>query len=217
PVEGWRAVVRQHLVGRDFPHGLGELLRFGKIGRRRLAPEQIGIRSVGHGARDRAIELTTETEKAFRRTTTAAKLAVACVDVTREQLRAVSVRASDEDGRYVEDVGGESSSDEGANELSCGNEDFSAEVAALLLRRKLVLEVDARSASLDHCLHQLEGVERSAEPGLCVRDHRCNPVARRAGDVAVRTVTRAMPEPLAALDLISAEECLIDPPHESGN
>src|SRR5206468_5503745 len=29
---------------------------------------------------------------------------------------------------------------------------------------------------LDHGLHQLEGVQRAAEPGLCVRDHRREPV-----------------------------------------
>jgi hypothetical protein len=45
-------------------------------------------------------------------------------------------------------------------------------VAALLLRRELVFEVDAGRTRFDHRLHQLEGVQRSAEAGLGVGDDR---------------------------------------------
>ncbi len=50
-------------------------------------------------------------------------------------------------------------------------------MAALLLRRELVLEVHTGGAGLDHLAHQLVGVERSAEAGLGVRDDRRHPVA----------------------------------------
>jgi hypothetical protein len=37
--------------------------------------------------------------------------------------------------------------------------------------------VDAGGARLDHPLHELEGVERAAEPGLRIRHDRREPVA----------------------------------------
>ena len=58
------------------------------------------------------------------------------------------------------------------------DEHLPAEVTALLLRRELVLEVDACGAGLDHPLHQLERVEVAAEAGLGVGDDRHEPVAR---------------------------------------
>ena len=50
-------------------------------------------------------------------------------------------------------------------------------MAALLLGRELVLEVNAGGARLDKGLHDLEGVERPAEAGLGVGDDRREPVA----------------------------------------
>ena len=68
---------------------------------------------------------------------------------------------------------------ERANELAGRHEDLAAQVAALLLRRELILEVHAGGASLDHRLHELEGIERAAEAGLGVGNHRREPVAMR--------------------------------------
>ena len=63
---------------------------------------------------------------------------------------------------------------------------LAAHVAALLLRRELVLEVDARRAGLDHRLHQLEDVERAAEARLGVGHDRaqtstCRPCLPASG------------------------------------
>jgi len=52
---------------------------------------------------------------------------------------------------------------------------LAAEMAALLFRSQLVLVVDACGAGLDESLHDLEGVERTAEAGLRVGDDRREP------------------------------------------
>ena len=53
-------------------------------------------------------------------------------------------------------------------------------MAALLFGRELVLEMDAGDARLDIGLHDLEAVQRPAEPGLGIGDDRREPVALRA-------------------------------------
>ena len=80
---------------------------------------------------------------------------------------------------------------------------FSAHVAALLLRGELVLEVHAGGARLDIGLHDLEGVERSAEAGLRVGDDRREPGFDRAFS-------------LHRLDLVGALERAVDPSHQLG-
>ena len=80
---------------------------------------------------------------------------------------------------------------------------MNAEVAALLLRRELVLEVHRRRARLDHLLHQLERVQRAAEAGLGVGDDRGEPVRR-------------LPS-FAVIDLVGALQRLVDPLHDRRN
>ena len=104
------------------------------------------------------------------------------------------------DGRHVEHVGGEPGGDERADELAGRDEHLAAQVAALLLRGELVLEVHAGGAGLDHRLHQLEGVQRAAEAGLGVGDDRREPV----GAVAA----------LRVLDLVGAQQRVVDPADE---
>ena len=82
------------------------------------------------------------------------------------------------------------------------DEHLAAEVAALLLGGELVLEVHAGGARLDHRLHQLERVQRPAEAGLGVGDDRRQPV----GAVAA----------LAVLDLVGAQERVVQAPDERG-
>jgi hypothetical protein len=76
-------------------------------------------------------------------------------------------------------------------------------VAALLLRRELVLEVHTGGSCFDERLHELEGVEGAAEAGLCVCDDRREPVAAVV--------------PLGMLDLIRTEERVVDAPRERGS
>ena len=84
PVEGRRAVVGEHLVGCDLVHCLRELPRLGQVGRRRLTPEQIGVRRVRYGAGNGAVELTSQTEESLWGAVADAKLAIPWIDVARE-------------------------------------------------------------------------------------------------------------------------------------
>ena len=98
------------------------------------------------------------------------------VNVARDEVGAVCVGPGDEHRRHAHDVGGEPGGDEVPYALGRRQEDLAAHVAALLFRGKLVLEVDAGCAGLDHTLHQLEDVQRAAETGLGVGDYRGEPV-----------------------------------------
>ena len=106
--------------------------------------------------------------------------AVALVDVAGDELGAFGVGAGDEDGRDAADVGGEPRRVEVADRRLGRDQHLAAEVAALLLARELVLEVNAGGARLDIGLHDLEAVERAAEAGLGVGEDRREPVALRA-------------------------------------
>ena len=88
------------------------------------------------------------------------------------------VGARHEDGLRPAHVGGEARGVEGADELARRYEDLASHVAALLLARELILEVDGGGTGLDHGLHQLERVERPAETGLGIGDR---PTARGKG------------------------------------
>ena len=57
-----------------------------------------------------------------------------------------------------------------------GRTHLAAHVSALLRRRELILEVHRSRSGLDHCLHQLKGVEVAAEAGLGVGDNGRKPV-----------------------------------------
>ena len=178
-----------------------ELARLAQVRRRGLAPDQVGIRRVGEAARDRGLDPALDPEVALGRALAGEECVVALVDVARHERRAERVRPRDDHGRDVADVGRQARGDERADELARGDEHLAAQVAALLLGRELVLEVDAGGAGLDHRPHQLEGVQRPAEAGFGVGDDRRQPVT--AGAVA-----------LGVLDLVGAQERLVQPAHE---
>ena len=115
-------------------------------------------------------------EKTLGRPLAGEELAIALVDVAREERGGEGVGARDEQRRHTEHVGRETRGDERADELARRNENLAAEVAAFLLGRELVLEVHAGGAGLDHRLHELERVQRAAEAGLGVRDDGREPV-----------------------------------------
>src|SRR5215203_6376929 len=122
------------------------------------------------------------------------------VHVTGDEAGRVGVGPRDNDGRNVHDVGREPGGDEVPDGLGSGNKDLAAHVPALLLGGELVLEVDARSASFDHGLHQLEDVERAAETGLGISDYRGEPMD---------------PVPtLGVVDLVGPLQRLVDPPDD---
>ena len=124
---------------------------------------------------------------------------VALVDVARHELRGVGIGARDQQRRHAGDVGRQPCGEQRPDELAGRDEHLAAEVAALLLGRELVLVVHRRRAGFDHPAHQLERVERPAEAGLRVGDDR-------------EEVVDAV-DPLGPLDLVGAEQCVVQPPH----
>ena len=120
---------------------------------------------------------------------------VGVVDVTRQQGRAQRVRSRHQDSRDPRDVRSEPCGRECADEVTRRHENLAAEMAALLLRRELVLEMDAGRPGFDHRPHQLVRAERPAESGLGVGHDREQPVAVRAS--------------LRARDLIGAQERVV--------
>ena len=100
---------------------------------------------------------------------------VALVDVGGQQLGGFGVGARDDQRRRAHHVGGEPRGIEVADMRGRRDQHLAAEMAALLLGRQLVLEMDARRTRLDESLHDLEGIERPAETGLGVGDDRREP------------------------------------------
>ena len=127
------------------------------------------------------------------------ELVVHRVNVTRYEVGAVCVGPGDEHRGHAHDVGGEAGGDEVPYALCRREENFAAHVAALLLAAELVLEVDAGCAGLDHALHQLENVQRTAETGLGV----CHDGREPVDAVLAFNV----------VDLIGSLERLVDPLH----
>ena len=96
--------------------------------------------------RDRGLDPVVDAEEALRGALPRAELLVDRVDVRGQQSGPKSVGASDQDRGNARDVGGQARRDERAHELRRRDEDLASQVAALLLRGELVLEVDAGGA-----------------------------------------------------------------------
>ncbi len=198
PVERGRAVVREHLVRVLRVDRLGELAGLGQVRGAGLDPDEVGVRGVGQAAGDNRGHAVLHPVEALGGALAGRELGVTLVDVAGQQVGRERVRAGDDQGGGVRDVGGEAGRVEGADVLGGRDEDLAAEVAALLLRGELVLVVDARRAGRDHRLGQLEGVQRTAEAGLGVGHDRRQPV-RRVGAA------------LGRRDLVGPQQRVVDP------
>ena len=197
PVERRRAVVGEQLPGEGGVDRARKRLGLLDVGRRGLEPQQIGVGRVGEPARNRGEDPVVDAEESLGRALAGDEGAVCLVDVAGQQLRRQRVGAGNEQRRHVEDVGRQPRRDQRAHELRAGHEDLAPEMPALLLRRELILEVHRRGACLDERLHQLESVQRAAEPGFGVGDDRREPVDRVVA--------------LGMSDLVGAEQRVVDP------
>ena len=184
---------------------LGELARLLEVRRRRLAPDQVGVRRVGEPARDRRLDARADAVEALRRALAGEERAVALVDVAGEQRRRVGVGARDEERRHVQ-----RRRPRGARRRACGRTGPSGRAPCRPGGRTSSRHASwsskwtpAAPASIIG-LHQLEGVERAAEAGLGVGDDRRRASARSC--VA-----------LGPLDLVGAQERVVDAPHERGH
>jgi hypothetical protein len=122
---------------------------------------------------------------------------VALVDVRGDQPGRLRVGAGHDQGGDAHDVGGQARGGQVALVRRRRDQHLAAQVAALLLGRQLVLEVDRRGARLDEGLHDLEAVQRPAEAGLGVGHDRREPVALGAA--------------FGVFDLVGALERAVDP------
>ncbi len=145
-------------------HGLGEFLCLFEIRRRGLPPQQVSILCEGDAALDAVSETAAglESEKSFRSALAGDELAIALIDVSGDELGTFRIGARQHKGRRAADVGGETRRDQIALMGRGRYQHFAAHVAALLLGRELVLE--------------LERVERAAEAGFGVGHDRHEPV-----------------------------------------
>ncbi len=159
-------------------HGLGEFLRFLEVRRRRLPPQQIGIFRECDAALDAMGEPRAglEAEETFRGALAGNELAIAIVHISGDQLGALRVGARQHEGRRAADVGCQTRRDQVTLMRRGRDQHLAAHVAALLLGRELVLEVNAGSTCLDVGLHDLERVQRATKACFRVGDDWHEPV-----------------------------------------
>ena len=164
------------------------------------------MRRIGDGARDAGLDAVPDLVEAFRRApgVVVDEGPVALVDVGGEQLGGFRVGARHDQRRHAHHVGGEPRRVEVADMRGGRDQHLAAEMAALLLRGELVLEMHAGRARLDEGLHDLEGVERPAEAGLGVGDDRREPGLDR------------QPVAFRRLDLVGALQRAVDAPDQLG-
>jgi hypothetical protein len=200
PVERGRAVVGEHLARVLLADALGEFPREGQIGRAGLAPDHVGVLGIGEAARQRLVEALARLVEALRGALAGEEGLVVVVHVGGDDVGRFGVGAREQHRGHAHHVGREARGDQLLHRLLRRHQHLAAHVAAFLHARKLVLEMHARGAGVDHRLHELEGVEHAAEAGLGVGHDRREPV-----DVA-RAFHR--------LDLVLAHECVVDAPHD---
>src|ERR671919_569965 len=201
PVEGGRAVIGEELPREALVDRGGELARLAEVRGRRLAPNEVGVGRVREAPGDGGLEPARNAEEALGRPLARDEGAVALVDIAGEERRAVRVRARDQERGDAADVCREPGRRQRPDELTGRDEHLAAEVAALLLRGELILEVHGRDPCFDHRLHELEGVEGAAEAGLRVGDDGSEPAA-------------ASVSAFGPLDLVGSEQRLVQPADE---
>ncbi len=159
-------------------HGLGEFFCFLEVRGRGFPPQQVGIFRERDAALDAVRESRAglESEETFRGPFAGNELAIALVHVGGDQFCTLRVRPRKDKSRRAADVGGETRRDQVAFMRRGRDQHLAAHVAALLLGRELVLEVNAGGARLDIGLHDLERVQGAAEAGFGVGHDRHEPV-----------------------------------------
>ena len=177
---------------------LGELDGQRDVRRRRLHPDEVGVRRVRLGAGDDGVQARAHPVVALGGPLPGEERLVARVDVRGQQVGAEGVGPGDDDRRHPGHVGREPRGGQRPDVLRRRHQHLAAQVSALLLGRQLVLPVHAGRARRDHRVHELVGVQRAAEPGLGVGDDRREPLAGTATG-------------LGELDLVGAQQRVVDP------
>ena len=197
PVEGRRAVVREHLVREVLVHSVRELASELEVRGAGLHPDQIRIRRVRLGAGHAGLQAVADLVEAFGGALAGDELGILLVHIGSDEGGGLGVGAGDDQGGDVLDVSGQSGGVQGAYVLLGGNQNLAAQMAALLLGGQLVLPVHTGRTGVDHGLHQLKGVERATETGFRISHDGRHPVVDRADSLGV-------------LDLIRTAQCVVD-------
>ena len=149
---------------------------FGHVGLGRLAPQQVGVRSVGQTAIDGLLDAGLDVEEALARALTREEAGVARVMVRQEQVGRVGVGTRDDHRGHAEHVGCQPRRHQLVDGLAGRNQYLAAEMPAFLGGRQLIFEMNCSRAGSNQCLGQLEGVEIAAETGFRIGDDRYQPV-----------------------------------------
>ena len=190
PVERRRAVVGQQLVRVLALDRLGELAGHVEVGRGGLHPDQVRVRRVGQPAGDARLDPVPHPVEPLRGARPGEERLVPLVHVRGQQRGRVRVGARDHQRRHAAHVGGQPGGVQRLDVLAGRDEDLSAQVAALLLGRELVLPVHPGRTRRDHGLHQLVRVQHAAESGFGVGDDGRQPVGGACACRRPRTPTR---------------------------
>ncbi len=186
------------------PDRLGKPAGFFQIRLGGFAPQQVGIWGVGQATRNGAVQAVVDPEIAFGGAFAGHEGVIGGIDITGDEFGAIGVCPGDQHRGHVENIGRQPGGHQRLDELGGRNQHLATQVAALLLRGQLVLEVDTRRSGFNHGLHEFERVQRTAEPGLGVGNDRSKPV-------------RSIPVLFRVFDLVGAHESLIDTPDQLGN
>ena len=183
--------------------GFGKLARLVEIRMRCFPPQHVCVTRKRQSALDAMRQAGTGLEpvKAFRGALAGDEFAIAFVDIRGNQPRAFGIRARDDKNRYAANVGRKSCGDQIALVRGGRDKHLAAQMAALLFRGELILEVNAGGTRFDIRLHDLESIERPAESGFGVGNDRREP-------------SRCCR--LGMLDLIGACQRTIDSPAQFG-
>ena len=149
---------------------VGELAGVLEVRRCGFAPDQVGIRGVGQATRNPLVDAGAGAEEAFHRALAAQERAVVLINIAGDEIGRIGVGARQNDGRGSHDVGGQACGGKLTDGFAGRHEHLAAHVAALLDGGKLVFEVHARRACVDHGFHQFEGIEHTAKAGFCIGD-----------------------------------------------
>src|SRR5699024_10970245 len=128
------------------------------------------------GPRNARLNAVAHLVEAFSSALAGEELGVPLVDVGGDQRCRLRIGAGDDHTGSATDIGCQACGLQCADVLAGGNQDFAAQVSALLLGGQLVFPVHACSAGGDHLLHQLVGVQRAAESCFGICDDRDHPV-----------------------------------------
>ena len=132
PVERGRAVVGEQLLRELLLDRLCELPRDLEVRRARLHPDEVRVRRISKCTRDARVDAVAHAVETFCGAVTGYVLAVALIDVARDQCRGLCIGPRNDERRNTFDVRGETRGVQRLDVLVGRNQHLATEVATLL-------------------------------------------------------------------------------------